>query len=233
MRLLGTKSPLAAFRWDLLYLIAQIVSDDRPGVTDLAPPLQSLLAQLDVERAAHEQAEGAVIVAGALLAKKDQRRDKALVAAGGVARATDGDIYNLLFPRLSPSATARLSIEEESTEVARILGELAALPPDSLLRTLYEKELIETEALVKSASAHSDETITTFALRRSQLERFKLKIDQQRLTTHGQLLVLLKNKVEVDAFYRPTTTPPGEPAAKDPQAPATSQAPAAASITSK
>ncbi len=129
MRLLGTKTPLAAFRWDLIYLSAQLVSDERPGVSDLAPPVQARLAQVDAERAAYEQAEDAVIVAGALVDKKDIRRDKILVAAGGVARATEAEVYKTLFPRLNPSLTARLGVAAESTEIDRILGEFAKLPP--------------------------------------------------------------------------------------------------------
>ncbi|MEO5729564.1 MAG: hypothetical protein ABI134_21215 [Byssovorax sp.] len=38
--------------------------------------------------------------------------------------------------------------------------------------------------------------------------------------TQGSLLVLLKSKVEADAFYRLTSSPPGEPAVKDTQVPA-------------
>ncbi|MFS8068643.1 MAG: hypothetical protein ACMG6S_19975 [Byssovorax sp.] len=227
MRLLGTKTTLAAFRWDLIYLSAQLVSDERPGVSDLAPPVQALLAQTDAEHAAYQQTEDAVIVAGALVDKKDSRRDKILVAAGGVTRATEAEVYKTLFPRLNPSLTARLGIDAESTEVDRILGELAKLPADSALRISYEKPLTEAEALLKVASKQSDQAATSFALQRSQLERFKLTLDQQRLVTHGSLLVLLKSKTEADAFFRATSTPPGEPAVKDTQASATPQAPSA------
>lgn len=229
MRLLGTKTNLATFRWDLIYLIAQLASDDRPGVSDLAPAVQAVLAKVDTERAAYEQAEDAVIVAGALLDKKDQRRDKVLIAAGGVARATDADIYKTLFPKLNPSLTARLTIDAESTEVGRILGELAKLPADNILRTTYEKVLADAEALVRKAGDESDQATTAFALQRSQLDRFKLTLDQQRLMTHGSLLILLKSKSDADAFFRPTNTPPGEPAAKDTQAPETPQASSATS----
>ena len=229
MRLLGHKTNLATFRWDLIYLIAQLGSDDRPGVADLAPPVQAVLAQIDAERAAYEQAEDAVVVAGALLDKKDLRRDKALIAAGGIARATDEKVYKTLFPKLNPSLTARLGLDAESVEISRILGEMAKLPADSLLRTAYEQELTAAEAMVKTAGAQSDQATTAFALQRSQIDRFKLTIDQQRLATHGSLLVLLKSKAEADAFYRPTSTPPGEPAAKDTEAPAAPQAPAAPS----
>ena len=225
MRLLGTKTSLAAFRWDLIYLSAQLVSDERPGVSELAPPVQALLTQADAERAAYEQAEDAVIVAGALVDKKDSRRDKVLIAAGGVARASDPEVYTRLFPRLNPSGTARLGVAAESTQIGRILGELAKLPADSALRLSYEKPLTDAEALLKTASKQSDQAATSFALQRSQLERFKLELDQQRLVTHGRLLVLLKSKAEADAFFRPTTTPPGEPVTKNPQAPQSPQAP--------
>ena len=42
--------------------------------------------------------------------------------------------------------------------------------------------------------------------------------------THGRFLVLLKSKAEADSFFRPTTTPPGQPGIKDPQALQSSQA---------
>jgi hypothetical protein len=220
MRLLGYKTSLAAFRWDLIYLIAQLVSDERPGVGDLAPPLQQLLIRINDERTTYEQAQDAVVVAGALLDKKDLRRDQLLVEAGGVARATDLDVYKTLFPKLNPSLTARLGIEAESAHIDRILGELGKLPADNTLRVTYEQELAEVEALVKNASTTSDQAATAFALQRSQIDRFKLQIDQQRLTTHGSLLILLKSKAAADAFYRPTSNPPGEPATKNAEAPA-------------
>jgi hypothetical protein len=231
MRLLGSKTALATFRWDLIYLLAQLVSDDRPGVADLAPPVQAMLTHVDSERAAYEQAEDAVVVAGALLDKKDRRRDNLLIAAGGVARATDAGVYKRLFPKLNPSLTARLGIDAESAEIARILGEFSRLPPDSLLVLTYEQDLTATEALVKTASTQSDEAVTAFALQRSQLDRFKLDIDRQRLATHGSLLVLLKSKAEADAFFRPVSTAPGEPPAKDTTAPADTTAPPAAPVT--
>lgn len=220
MRLLGYKTSLAAFRWDLIYLIAQLVSDERPGVGDLAPPLQDLLTRLNDERTTYEQAQDAVVVAGALLDKKDARRDQLLIEAGGVARATELEVYKTLFPRLNPSLTARLGIEAESVHIDRILGELGKLPTDNSLRVNYEQEMTEVEALVKAASKTSDQAATAFALQRSQIDRFKLQVDQQRITTHGSLLVLLKSKAEADAFYRPTSNPPGEVATKDTPAPA-------------
>ncbi len=210
MRLLGHKASLASFRWDLIYLIAQLLGDERPGISALAPAVQQCLKQLEDGRATYEQAEDAVVVASALLDKRDLRRDKVLIAAGGVARSTDIDIYRTLFPTLNPSLTAGLGIEAESAAVDRILHELGKLPADNLLRLLYEKELAEAEARVKTAAARSDEAATAFALLRLQLDRAKLKIDQQRLVTHGKLLVALKSTAEADAFFRPTSTPPGE-----------------------
>ncbi|MEO5731218.1 MAG: hypothetical protein ABI134_05385, partial [Byssovorax sp.] len=137
MRLLGHKASLASFRWDLIYLIAQLLGDERPGVSALAPAVQQCLKQLEDGRAIYEQAEDAVVVASALLDKRDRRRDKVLIAAGGVARSTDIDIYRTLFPTLNPSLTADLGIAAESAAVDRILRELGKLPADNLLRVLY------------------------------------------------------------------------------------------------
>lgn len=213
--MLGTKAPIAAFRWDLVYLLAQLGADERPGVSALAGPIQALRARLDDERAAFEQAEDVAIVASALLRKNDKRRDGMLVEAGGVARAIDKEVYAALFPRLTPTATGRLGIAAESAEVKRILGEMARLAPEHPVREAYEQDLAAVEAAVVAAGGQSNEAVTALALQRSQLQRFKLELDQGRLETHGRLLALLKDKSEADALFRPTTAAPDEESKAD------------------
>jgi len=208
--MLGYRTSVSAFRWDLVYLLAQLTTDTRPGVAALGAPIQALLVTLKAERGAFEDAEDATVVATALLQKKDRHRDAVLTEAGGVARASDKVVYGILFPQLSPSATARLGIAEESAQIARILGELAKLPDDHPLRTEYQSELVAAEAAVKAAGDQSGEAATALALQRSQLDRFKLECDQGRLTAHGQLVTLLKSKAEADTFFRPNTTSPAE-----------------------
>lgn len=227
MRMLGFKASLQTFRWDLVYLAAQLLADKRPEVKALASPIQGYLSQIAAERAALEQAEDAAIIASALLNKSDRSRDEVLVEAGGVARATDRGVYEVLFPTHSPTATARLGVAAESAQVNRILGELASLPGDHPLRKEYEDELQNAEAAVKSAVGKSDDAVTALALQRSQIDRFKLTVDKARLEAHGQLVVLLKDKAEADSFFRPTTRSPTEEApeasadpAASPEAPA-------------
>lgn len=219
MRMLGHKAGVSTFRWDLVYLKAQLLADERAEVKALATPVQGLLTTIRTRRDALEDAEDAVIVAAALLQRKDKGRDGLVVEAGGVARAVDKASYAILFPKLNPSATARLPIDEESAEMSRILGEMANLPPDHPVRQAYEQELTAAEAAVKAADAQSDAAVTELALQRSQLDRFKLEMDQARLAIHGQLLTLLKNKAEADGFFRPTTNPPS-PASPSPDEPA-------------
>jgi len=208
--MLGYKTSVSAFRWDLVYLLAQLTSDTRPGVAALGAPIQLLMATLQAERGAFEAAEDAAVVATALLQKKDRHRDEVLIEAGGVARASDKAVYGILFPQLNPSLTARLSLADESAQIARILGELAKLPADHPLRTEYQAELVAAEAAVKAADDQSDQAATALALQRSQLDRFKLECDQGRLVAHGQLVTLLKSKSEADAFFRPNTSAPAE-----------------------
>jgi hypothetical protein len=225
MRMLGFKASLQAFRWDLVYLAAQLVSDKRPGVSGLAGPIQGYLAKINEERSAFEKAEDAVIVVSALLNKSDRLRDELLIEAGGVARASDKAVYETLFPNASPSATARLGIAAESAEVSRILGEIAKLPADHPVRAAYEKELQDAEAAVKVTAGQSDDAATAMALQRSHLDRFKLEVDKARLETHGQLVVLLKDKAEAEAFFRPTTKSPVEEAPAESPTPAGSSTP--------
>ena len=220
MRMLGLRASMATFRWDLIYLAAQLAADDRPGVSDLAPMASDRLVQLGQERAALEQAEDAVVIASALLNKKDRGRDGVLVEMGGVARALDKQVYATLFARQSPSVVAKLAVAEESVEVRRILGELAKLPADHMLRQEYEAELTASEAAVMAASAQSDEAVTALALQRSQLARFKLSTDQVRLEIHGRLVTILKDKAEADSFFRPTTASPSTEEPSAPEQPA-------------
>ncbi len=228
MRMLGTKTSLQSFRWDLIYLLAQLLGDKRPGVSALAPPIQASLATLTTERGTLEGAEDQAIVAAALLNKSDKHRDDLLIEAGGVARATDKAVYDTLFSKQNPSATARLGIDAESAEVSRILGELAKLPASHPIRATYEADLTDTEVAVKAASNQSNSARTALALQRSQIERTKLEVDKTRLETHGQLLALLKNKDEADSFFRPTTAAPEEaipPAKPEPVSPPAPPAP--------
>jgi hypothetical protein len=222
MRLLGNTSSLSTFRWDLIYLLAQLVSDDRPGVSDLAAPIQKRLAEIAARRASQEEAENGAITAGALLVKKDRRRDGILLEAGGVSRATFKEVYATLFGKYSPSETARLGVDAESAEVKRILGEMGKLPDKHPIRLAYEGDLAAAEAAVEKAVKLDSDAETTLALERSETLRFKMALDEDRLATHGQLVVLLKSKQEADAFFRPTKSAPGEEESK--AAPATNGA---------
>lgn len=226
MRMLGVKASLSTFRWDLIHLLAQLTSDNRPGVSALSAGVQALLGTVAAERAGFEQAEDALIVAQAMLNKKDKHRDGVLIEAGGMARALDKAGYGSLFPKHSPSATARLGIDAESAEISRILGELGKMPVDHPVRSAYLQELTEAEAGVKAAGGQSDQAVTAIALQRSQLDRFKLEADQGRLTVHGQLVSLLKDKAEADAFFRPTQGAPADEAPSDTPAPAPAATPA-------
>lgn len=210
MRMLGAKASWRVFRWDLVYLIAELLGDERADVNAIAVPVQTCLGKLVAGRAALEQAEDAVIIASAQLNKRDKRRDTLLIEVGGVARVADKAVYSALFSKHNPSATARLNLTAESAEISRILGELAKLPANHPVRAAYEQELTLAEAALKAAEAQSDEAVTALALQRSEINRLKLEVDQQRLKTHGQLLVVLMDKAEADSFYRPTTSVPGE-----------------------
>src|SRR5690348_10320351 len=106
MRMLGFKSPVQMFRWDLVYLAAQLLSDDRAEVKALAAPVQTMLLSLNEERAALEKAEDDLVFAIALLRKRDRDRDAVLVEAGGVARARDKEVYAILFGDRNPTETA-------------------------------------------------------------------------------------------------------------------------------
>jgi hypothetical protein len=64
---------------------------------------------------------------------------------------------------------------------------MSKLPADAPIRTSYEAELQAAENGLKAAGAQTDQALTTLALQRSQLDRFKLKMDQARLATFGQL----------------------------------------------
>lgn len=205
MKLLGTASSLAAFRWDLLYLCSQLTADDRTGVVALAPAVETGMNDLEARQFAYEQARTATIKAMALVAKRDKNRDRLILELGGVARATGRDTYTQLFPKHSPSVTAKLGMDAESEEVERIVGELGALGATHPLRLKYEKALsdAQTDFLVSRGQLASAEV--ALKLERSQVQRCKADLDKLRLETHGKLLVLLADKSDADSFYRPTS----------------------------
>jgi hypothetical protein len=204
MKLLGVASRPAAFRWDLLYLFSQLETDDRAGIATLAPPVEVAMQTLETRQIAYDEAQKAVIVATALVAKRDKVRDRLIVELGGVARATGREAYLQLFPRYNPSQTTKLGMDLETDEVTRILGELGTLPATHPLRLKYEKPLSDAEADFSAALAQFDAAEVALKLERSQMQRCKVDLDKLRLETHGKLLALLADKAEADAFYRPT-----------------------------
>ncbi|MFT3770930.1 MAG: hypothetical protein QM820_36385 [Minicystis sp.] len=227
MRVLGPRTSLAVFRLDLVYLGGELAADDRPAIQALAGPVQAAVVDLRARRTMLEGAEDAAVLALAHLHKRDRTRDVLLVTLGGVARATDKAAYASLFPKLGPSETAKLGVDAESTEVARILGSLAALEPAHPLRVAYEAPLMLAEAAVKPAKAGAEDAGVQLALLRAEVGRFKLSLDQLRVATHGQILAVVKDKTEADSFFRPASITPAEdepaqaPTAAAPKTPAT------------
>jgi len=209
MRLLGIKAGLPMFRWDLVYLHSNLVSDERADIQALAPPVEALIGEVRAERDLLEQVEDAAILGSARKGKRDGALDTLVVRFGGVARATDKGLYGALFPRHNPSQTARLALPDEVREVERILGEIAALPADHPLRVEYQAALSGALAILKGAMSDSAQAATDLSLARSRMERFKLRLDQARVEVHGKLLVLLKDKAAADSFFRSTTKAPG------------------------
>jgi hypothetical protein len=209
MRILGTKASLQVIRWDVVYLLANLMGDERAGVAALAAPIEALLAELKSERDEFEQAENVVVVMTARKGKRDGKLDAVVIKFGGVVRATDKALYGILFSKYNPSQTTRLALDNEVAELERILGEFKVLPADHAVRTAYEAETTDALSALKEAMKESNQADTGLALARTRLDRFKIKVDQARIETHGKLLTLLKNKVDADAFFRPTTSAPG------------------------
>jgi len=210
MKIMGVASKSAAFQWELLYLFSQLSTDQRPVVAALAPPVESAMNTLDARIAAHEHARAAVVIATALLHKRDMARDGLILELGGVARATGRETYKQLFPKYSPSRTAKLAMDEETEEVQRILGEIATFAATHPLRVQYEAKLVAAQADVNAAKAQWAAAEVALKLERSQMQRCKVDLDKLRLETHGKLLALLADKSEADSFYRPTTRAPEE-----------------------
>jgi len=203
MRLLGSDSSLAAFRWDFVYLLAQLTTDERPGVSDLAAPIENAIQATETRRLALEQAQAAAITASALVAKRDKGRDRLIVKMGGVARATDREVYERLFPKLNPSQTAKLGTDAETVEVTRILAEIKGLDAAHPLRMTYETNLEQAQAALAAAKSQSNAADMTLALERSHVTRCKQDWDKLRLETHGKLVALLADRTEADSFFRP------------------------------
>ncbi|EYF08427.1 hypothetical protein [Chondromyces apiculatus] len=214
MRLLGARTGLTVFRWDLVYLCAQLEADGRAEIGGLAASVGALLQQMRDEREAFELAEDAAVVARARRARRGVTLDRVLIAMGGVARATDRALYAALFPRRNPSKTARLAPAEELQEVARMLGELDVRPAEHPVRVAYQARLAAAQAALRAALEDEAEADTQLALARMRRVRFKRSLDEARLVVHGRLLALLRDKAEAGAFFRPTTKPPGSEAEK-------------------
>jgi hypothetical protein len=210
MRLLGIDGSLGMFKWDFVYLLAQLTTDERPGIPALAGPIESAMNDVEVRRGALEQAQSTAVMTTALVAKRDKGRDRLIIKMGGVARATDRDVYERLFPKLSPSQTTKLGTDAETTEVTRILAELKGLEATHPVRTAYESSLTDAQAAVALAKSQADAAEIALTLERSHVTRSKQEWDKLRLETHGKLVALLGDKTEAEAFFRPAVSSPEE-----------------------
>lgn len=212
MRLLGLRATLETIRYDLVYLKSALAEDTPPDIAALAPPIEALHVEWRAERELFESAEDADVIMAAKRSKKDKKLDKTVLSLGGVARALDSNIYLQLFPKLSPSDTARAALGVETVEVQRIVGELGELPADNALRLEYHSVLATDLDLLRAAMKQREEVGVALMLARSRLDKFKLKVDRMRVETHGKLQAILGSRSEADAFFRPTTRSPGEEA---------------------
>lgn len=210
MRLLGPKSTLSAFRWDLVFLYGGTnAAENAPAIKALAPTVLGFITKLKAERSDLEETENAWMVALALRTRRDNQVDATTVELGGIARVTDKETYAILFPRLNPSQITKLALDEQLQENRRIQKELEALPADHELRLEYGAEfLAEIEALEKADKA-VDEADIALALARSKVRQLKLQLDKDRLGIHALLVGILGNKKAADSFFRPASTEPG------------------------
>lgn len=206
MRLLGNDSSLGIFRWDFVYLLAQLTTDERPGISALAGPIESAMNDVESRRVGLDQAQSTAVMTSALVAKRDKGRDRLLIKMGGVTRATDRDVYERLFPKLNPSQTTKLGIDAESTEVNRILAEIKGLETTHPVRTSYESALTDAQAALDLAKSQANAAELALTLERSHVTRSKQEWDKLRLETHGKLVAMLGDKAEAEAFFRPAVT---------------------------
>lgn len=210
MRLLGPKSSLSTFRWDLVYLYGGInAAENAPAVKALAPTVLGFITKLKAERSDFEDTENAWMVALALRARRDNQVDATTVELGGVTRATDKAAYAILFPTLNPSQVTKLALADQLKENHRIQKELDALPADHDLRMQYGADLLAEIEALENANKAVDEADVALALARSKVRQLKLQLDKDRLGIHAQLLGILGDKKAADSFFRPATTEPG------------------------
>jgi hypothetical protein len=213
MRLLRGSS-LSVYRLDLVYLRASLMSDERPEIAALAPLVEALLTRLGEEREAIETAQEASVVMSAELGRRDAALDRQVLTFGGQVRAVNRELYERLFPRLSPTKTAHLGIAKEIAEVERILGELARAPSDDPVRAAHEGPLRAALETLSAAQGQRDDVDVALALARSRLSQFRAEVDRARVSVHGQLQSLLGSRSEADAFFRRSSARAEEPEAE-------------------
>ena len=217
MRMLGDAS-IQSYRWDLIYLQAGLLSDEKPEIQALAPGVGIIVDEIRAERELYERAEEAEIVASAVRGQRDFKLDRMIITFGGIARVIAGSIYKRFFGRLSPSRVAKLALDDEVLECKRILGEFEATPADEPLRVAHEASIREGLAQLELAMTAEDNADVALTVARSRLRTFKERVDAQRLALYAEILRLVGDKDDADSFFRPTTAAP-EGGDKPPPAP--------------
>lgn len=207
MRVLGDRASIDAFRFDLVYLEASLLADDRPEVSAIAARVRARISQLRAERDLFETAEDAAVVVTARKGRRDTALDRLVVTFGGHVRAVSPTLYSVFFRAITPTAIARAALQTEVLHVQRIIGELDALPADHAQRSYAPAFRTSLEALVLADQA-SQEADVSLALARSRLQQFKLATDRLRVEIFGELQTLLGSKEEADSFFRRSSSAP-------------------------
>jgi hypothetical protein len=94
MRVLGSRTSLTVFRWDLVYLLTRLAEDDRPEISTLAGPVAIALGDLRERQGELDWAEDEALAAaarGAPRGRAEAEEKLAAVRAGveRLARAID------------------------------------------------------------------------------------------------------------------------------------------------
>lgn len=225
MRLLGQRATLDTIRFDLVFLLASISTDDRAGINSLAPEVDALIARFRNERAAMEAAQEAAVIATARRGRADDSVDRRVLTMGGVVRATNKALYDRLFPRLSPAKTTRLALAKEVEEVKRLEGELEKLDAADRMRAEYAEPLKGARLALEKAMHEADDVDVSLALARSALNTFKHDVDAARVRIHGKLQIVTGKTQEADEFFRAQTSTPEGDSDPAPAPPAPAPAP--------
>jgi hypothetical protein len=201
MKTLGPKATLRQHEQDLLYSGARCKADPDERVQKIGDEFLQQQQVIQEVRIHFEGTEDGMLIAEALVSRRDATRDTTLIGLGAFSDSLRAGDRQRLFD-LPPSQMAQLGFAEESRKIDEVSARLSQYPADHPLRLAYEVRLQEENQGFKEAAATKEAAHQRLVAARFAVINTKLDNDRFRDQQFAKLITVLGRQQADDMFRK-------------------------------